>query len=375
MEGSARIGLFVDPTSGAEAHAPVPAVEELSAHLAALGHEVDLVSCGGGVEPGILYREDRVRSVRLPATAGAADEDPRAAAFQTRDAFLRFMAAEGARYDLLQGSCWLSGWVAVDLGDRLGLPAVVSLSGGSAGERPPGGARGRMVREVIERATRHIVPNLRTHVALVKGHGVERERVEVIPPGVDTDQFSPVDGYLARQTLAFPPSGFVAVYLGPTLDDADGAAVAAAVHRTGERLGAPIALHVLPAVGGNGAWERQMCYAASDVVIATSRHETAERLMLEAMACARPVIASAIDESSFALGEGVTGYLVPPRAPEDLAERLEQLLRQPELRRRMGQAARLWVQREYSWPMVARRLDAVYSDVLPASAGAVSTRM
>jgi glycosyltransferase involved in cell wall biosynthesis len=161
-------------------------------------------------------------------------------------------------------------------------------------------------------------------------------------------------------------------YVGPALEDADGAAVVEAVQQVGRRLAVPIAVHLVPGGGEHSAWERQMAYAASDAVIATTSHEAAEQRMLEAMACARPVIASAIDESSFALGEGVTGYLVPPREPQELVERLEQLLRQPTLRRRMGQSARIWVEREYSWSMAARRVDAVYSNVLPDSIAVAS---
>jgi glycosyltransferase involved in cell wall biosynthesis len=153
----------------------------------------------------------------------------------------------------------------------------------------------------------------------------------------------------------------IAAYAGPDLGDADGNSVLQAARMAGEGLGRTIS--ILPVAGD--AKNRWLRYVASDVVIATTGDEKTEQRSLEAMACGRPVIGSAIDETALALGEGLSGYLVPPRASEELAERLKQLLTQPALGTRMGMAARVWIEQEYSWPAIARRTAALYDSVLP----------
>jgi glycosyltransferase involved in cell wall biosynthesis len=69
--------------------------------------------------------------------------------------------------------------------------------------------------------------------------------------------------------------------------------------------------------------------------------------ILEAMACGKPVVATHHKGCEDAVVDGETGYLVPVRAVEPLAERIEALLHDPGLRARMGQAGRRRVEQVY----------------------------
>lgn len=80
--------------------------------------------------------------------------------------------------------------------------------------------------------------------------------------------------------------------------------------------------------------------------------------------CGRPVIGSAVGGITFTIADGETGFLVPPRDPEALAVRLQQLLADPDLRAKMGKAARLRVEQEFTWPTVAERTAALYETLL-----------
>ena len=84
------------------------------------------------------------------------------------------------------------------------------------------------------------------------------------------------------------------------------------------------------------------------------------------MACGRPVIGSAVGGITYTIVNGETGFLVPPRDPQALAERLYQLLTQPELCERMGVAARQRVEHEFTWETVARRTADLYETALAA---------
>jgi glycosyltransferase involved in cell wall biosynthesis len=105
-------------------------------------------------------------------------------------------------------------------------------------------------------------------------------------------------------------------------------------------------------------------YSAGDVAVTTPWYEPFGLTPLEAMACGRPVIGSAVGGITYTIADGETGFLVPPRDPEALAACLQRLLAQPELRARMGRAARARVERDFTWPTVATRTAALYQTLL-----------
>lgn len=87
---------------------------------------------------------------------------------------------------------------------------------------------------------------------------------------------------------------------------------------------------------------------AMDVFVLTSSSECFPISVLEAMACARPVVCSDIGGIPEMVEDGVSGYLVPPRSPGLLAARLKDLLSNPDLARRMGEAGRRRVETDFS---------------------------
>jgi starch synthase len=92
---------------------------------------------------------------------------------------------------------------------------------------------------------------------------------------------------------------------------------------------------------------------------------------LEAMACGTAVVASRVGGIPEVVDEGKTGLLVPPGSPEDLADALNVLIRDPGLAEAMGRAGRDRAVAEFGWPAVAERTAALYAELVP-SAGASS---
>ncbi len=76
-------------------------------------------------------------------------------------------------------------------------------------------------------------------------------------------------------------------------------------------------------------------------------------VVLEAMAAARPIVASDVSGIPLAITDGETGLLVAERDPSSLAAAIVRLLAEPELGQRLGAAARQRVQRELNWPAIA----------------------
>jgi glycosyltransferase involved in cell wall biosynthesis len=95
--------------------------------------------------------------------------------------------------------------------------------------------------------------------------------------------------------------------------------------------------------------------AADVLVMPTIAQEGLGRTAVEAMACGRPVVASRIGGLPATVLDGATGLLFEPGDAADLARKLETLLDDPGLRRRLGEAGRRRFEEYYSWPVIIER--------------------
>ncbi len=106
--------------------------------------------------------------------------------------------------------------------------------------------------------------------------------------------------------------------------------------------------------------------AAADVVAVPSVHDSQGNVdglpnfALEAMATGTPVVATRVGGLPDAIQDGVTGRLVPERDARALADAIGSLLANPEQARRVGDAARAAVIRQFGWDRVAERFELAY---------------
>ncbi|HTO26149.1 MAG TPA: glycosyltransferase family 4 protein [Gaiellaceae bacterium] len=126
----------------------------------------------------------------------------------------------------------------------------------------------------------------------------------------------------------------------------------------------PLRSRVPGAVGFVPPGELGPWYERAAVVVAPSRREGYGVVPREAMAWARPVVATAVGGLVDAVEDGVTGLLVPPGDTAALRSAVERLLGDADLRARLGAAAREKAQRELSFDVAAERLHAVYDEAL-----------
>jgi hypothetical protein len=82
------------------------------------------------------------------------------------------------------------------------------------------------------------------------------------------------------------------------------------------------------------------------------------------MACARPVVGAAVGGIRHTVVDGVTGYLVPPKDPDALADRLAALCGDPALGAGMGRRGLARVRAHFTWRGVAERMARMYDGVL-----------
>jgi glycosyltransferase involved in cell wall biosynthesis len=201
------------------------------------------------------------------------------------------------------------------------------------------------------------------------------ERVRLIDNGVDIDRFSapeaahepprvlyvglltPRKGVLdlleASQILRDDGVEHDVWLLGGTPDE--GPAAAVPVHAAAEGNATLL--------GTRPPEEMPAAYATADVFCLPSWWEAMPLSILEAMACGLPVVATDVGDVGRAIVDGETGYVVEPRSPKRLAEGLRPLLTDPDLRRRMGAAARARVEKHFSSAVTARAVSQLYADV------------
>jgi glycosyltransferase involved in cell wall biosynthesis len=104
--------------------------------------------------------------------------------------------------------------------------------------------------------------------------------------------------------------------------------------------------------------------AALDIFVLPSLSESLPNALMEAMSAGRPVIASAVGGCSELVVHGQTGMLVPPQDPEALAQQIVRLLEEPELRERLGRAARKRAESEFDIKKAVERLETIYDELL-----------
>jgi len=115
-------------------------------------------------------------------------------------------------------------------------------------------------------------------------------------------------------------------------------------------------------------------YAAADLFLLPSVHDHAGNVdglpntLLEAMATGLPIVASDVVGVPTVIDQGVEGMLVPEGDATALSAAIGGLLSDQARAASLGQAARARVERELTWPQIARRYLAVYREAIGRAA-------
>jgi len=209
--------------------------------------------------------------------------------------------------------------------------------------------------------------------------GIERSRIKVIPSGVDTKTFSPSSNgkdtspsvlYVGRFSRGKDlPTLLRAVAIvskemdihltlvgGRPFDDGY-----SQVKETISALGISGKVTVLPPLPHRRLPE---IYRSSCLAVLPSRREALGKVLLEAMACGVPVVASRVGGITDIVENGKNGLLVRPSCPECLAESISLLLADEKKRRKMSARARRTA-RMFDWRKIAAEYIAAFNELHP----------
>ncbi|HVN56639.1 MAG TPA: glycosyltransferase family 4 protein [Anaerolineaceae bacterium] len=97
-------------------------------------------------------------------------------------------------------------------------------------------------------------------------------------------------------------------------------------------------------------------YQSADILVNPSLSESFGMSLIEAMSCGVPVVATRVGGMVDVVEEGKTGFLVPPDAPQDLAQAISDLMSNPALREEMGRAGKIRANDLFSWENIVSQL-------------------
>jgi glycosyltransferase involved in cell wall biosynthesis len=221
--------------------------------------------------------------------------------------------------------------------------------------RPQIAVANAIERRLFARRPLCVVPTRRLAAQLCEWHEFPPELVTVVPYGLDTTRFAPDPGERARlrEELAVPPGRFVALLVGSgfarkgveravrglrasRIVDGELWVMGADENRSRyERIARECGVRDrVRFVGVRSASELPGWYAAADVFILPSEHDTAPMTVTEALSTGLPAIVSEYAGSSDVVQNGVNGFCIAGAGqPDEIARRLEDLsdatVRQP----------------------------------------------
>lgn len=400
-EHASPLGIFGGVDSGGQN----VYVGQIAKHLARMGHRVDVFTRRDSAElPPVMEWAPNVRIIHVPAgpPAYVRKEDLLWYMDEFTGYLQRFFRHHS--YDLVHANFWMSGLVAAELKQALGVPFVITFHAlgrvrrafqGTADEFPD--QRFAIEDRLVAEADHIIAECPQDREDLICLYGVDPTRITIIPGGFDPAELYPVGKPLARTVLGYPPDTRLLLQLGrmvprkgvdnvvrgfarlqltteqqPLLLIVGGETSYADALSTPELGRLQMVAQqegVADRVAFVGRRDRDMLkyyYSAADVFITTPWYEPFGITAVEAMACGTPVVGSAVGGIKFTVRDAETGYLVPPNDPEALSQKLAHLYRYPKLLELLQQQAVLRANHHFTWAAVTNAIDALYERILAA---------
>jgi len=104
-------------------------------------------------------------------------------------------------------------------------------------------------------------------------------------------------------------------------------------------------------------------YQNATLFVLPSYHEGLPTVLLEAMSCGLPVIATDVRGNRDLVSNGKNGIIIPSRAPKKMAEAISMLLENKSLRKKLGKNARKTIEENYTWNIISNRILGYYKQL------------
>jgi len=408
MKHIALISEHASPRSelgGADGGGQNVYVAQIARYLASQGYLVDIFTRRDNSDlPEITLWADGIHLIHVPA--GPPVKIAKEKLLPYMDEFTAFIVKFCGRrplaYDVIHANFFMSAWVAAGIKKALGIPFVVTFHAlGRVRRLHQGSADGFPARRleiedhVIHVADRIIAECPQDKADLMTFYHADSRRIRCVPCGFSPNEFRPTDKQAARAAVGVGADEWVILQLGRMVPRKGVDTVIRSLDRLRQHHGIAARLLIVGGesrvpdprqtpeigrlmaltkeldvansvtfVGSRGRSELHNYYNAANVFVTVPTYEPFGITPLEAMACAVPVIGSAVGGIKYTVRDNISGYLVPPNDPSALAERLARLHAQPQLAATMGQRGRDRVCQHFTWRHVGQQLLKVYHEVV-----------
>ena len=218
--------------------------------------------------------------------------------------------------------------------------------------------------------------------------GINEEKVHVVPNGVDTGKFKPAGKVHARNLLNLPQDKNIVLFVGALrkIKGVDYLIEAAknfvntntdlfmvgrddGLKKNLEKRAHELKIaDFIRFTGPVNHEEIPLWISASDILVLPSLSEGRPNVVLEALACEVPVVATDVGGIPELMVDGETGYLVPAKNPAELSRKINKLLEDKNQRENMGKLGRKSIiQRGLTWEAHAKKTVDIYSELLEKS--------
>ena len=314
-------------------------------------------------------------------------------------AIQQFSYERNVRYDLIHSHYWLSGWIGAKLSDIHNLPHLhmfhtlgylKNKATKSLGiyESP---TRLEVEAQLVDIVDHIVVASQKEKDTIRTTYETPSEKISVIPCGVDTELFRPLNYSQSKVHLGLPDKKFI-LFVG-RIDPVKGIdTLLKAMNIVRTKLGSMYAPHLLVIGGDENSSDRMEAsemrklkrltavlglknavtflgaqkqdtlpffYSVAEMCVLPSRYESFGMVALEAMSCGTPVIASKVGGLISVIQDRSTGFLVPEDNEIVLAEKMLSLMKDPTLKDTMGNRTRAKAQ-EFRWEEIAHQMITLY---------------
>jgi D-inositol-3-phosphate glycosyltransferase len=315
------------------------------------------------------------------------------------DIISQFSNEKKIHYDVIHSHYWMSGIAGKKLKKEWHVPMISMFhtlallkNKIAASSEYEGDYRVNGEKEVIAASNRIVVSTEAEVKELVGLYNIDKIQTKIIPPGVNLGHFYPIDKEEARAYIHQKKECMI-LFVGrieplkgidtlmralgelrkrSDIDDSSicltiiGGDTTATEEKVGEEMARLFKIReelgvesYVNFIGKKGQDELPYYYSAANMVVVPSKYESFGIVALEAMACGTPVIASDVGGLACLVKNEETGFTVPDGNPEALADKIALLMKNPELRNKIGtQAARY--SKQYGWASIAKKMVRLY---------------
>lgn len=332
-------------------------IRELARELGKRGHLVDVYTrAHDPTEAQIVKLGANARVIHLQA--GEVEPINKLEVYLHLDEFAsameEFRARNGLQYDLIHSHYWLSGWVGRRVQRWWDVPHIIMFHTLGAvknaigvGDNEPA-LRIMAERELVNDCQRIVAATEKGEAELVGYYGASREKIRVIPCGVNLELFRHMDKEVARRDLGL--NGHKVLLFVGRMDPLKGIdRLLMALPKLGRRDLRLLVIggdedskdelerlrrltqtqHIEDSVIFAGMVDQKelpLYYSAADVCVIPSYHESFGLVALESLACGTPIVATRVGCVESVVRQGQNGYVIEDNAPPRIAHGIEAVL-------------------------------------------------